>query len=155
MPRDLNYLRSQAVGFYRDIGSVFCPYFKQEVSFTSEGLSHIKYRKSHQRHFNVQRVRYRLLKFAPLIIEKSNTLQEFDCKELLVKIRGKGPNKKILKRVRFFGFIAIIGGWKVKVIVRQIGNGNKHFWSVIPNWKTRKTSDGEKLLNYTGDLAFD
>lgn len=36
---------------------------------------------------------------------------------------------------RYFAFEAVIDGRRIKVIVRQVGKGKKHFWSVIPAWR--------------------
>jgi len=52
----------------------------------------------------------------------------------------------------YFGFIAILEGWKIKVIVKKTKNGNPHFLSVIPNWTTNKKRD--RLL-HKGNLEED
>jgi len=156
MKKSLKKLRNQAKNYYKSLDSIYCPYFKEAVHFTSEGFSHIKYRGAHQRHFNVQKIRYQLLRFAPRIISDSNTLQEYDRRKLFVKRKKEKICERALREIHFFAFIAIVDSWKVKVVVRQIGNGQKHFWSVIPNWKTRRSRDGRKsFYNYTGDLACD
>ncbi|OGK46106.1 hypothetical protein A3A93_06635 [Candidatus Roizmanbacteria bacterium RIFCSPLOWO2_01_FULL_38_12] len=36
---------------------------------------------------------------------------------------------------RYFAFEAVVENRRIKVIIRQVGNGNKHFWSVIPAWR--------------------
>jgi len=52
--------------------------------------------------------------------------------------------------------IVFIDGWKIKVIVKQIGKSKPLFWSVIPNWVTNKKRDkGKKYVNYTGSLEGD
>jgi len=30
---------------------------------------------------------------------------------------------------------AVINDRRIKVVIRQVGNGQKHFWSVIPAWR--------------------
>lgn len=36
---------------------------------------------------------------------------------------------------QFWTFEAVVEERRIKVIVRQVGNGKKHFWSVIPAWR--------------------
>lgn len=157
MTESLEQLRQKARVAYKKIGSVKCPYFKEEIMFNSEGFNHIRYRAARrERHLDVQKMRYTLLKFAQIIIGKSQTLQEHNMIKQFVETEMNKRKESVLKEVHFYGFIAIIDGWKVKVIVRQIGNGKKHFWSIIPNWRTRKSKEGRKSFeNYTGNLAED
>jgi hypothetical protein len=51
----------------------------------------------------------------------------------------------------YWGLIAIIDGRKIKVILRRVGNGEIHFWSVIPAWVTNKTRDGKLFKTMKGD----
>lgn len=71
-----------------------------------------------------------------------------------VHFTGKGFWHIVYRTLEFFGYIAVIDGWKIKVIVRKDGNGKPYFWSVIPNWVTNKKRD-EKFLHYTGSLEED
>jgi len=156
MEKSLSNLREKAKNFYHTVKAVYCPYFGEDVIFRSDGLKHIQYRGKHKRHVNVQKMRYKLLHFAPRLIKKTNTLQEYERKKLFVEVKMNKRKVKQFKEVRFFDFIAIIDDWKIKVIVRQIGNGKKHFWSIIPNWKTRKSKDGKKIYqNHTGSMKDD
>lgn len=52
----------------------------------------------------------------------------------------------------FFGFIAIINNWKIKVIVKKMGQEEPFFWSVIPNWVTSPKRD---KIFYGGSLEED
>lgn len=53
------------------------------------------------------------------------------------------------KQYKFWAFEGVIEGKRIKTIVRQVGHGHKHFWSVIPAW--RKTKFGR--LNAKGNLS--
>lgn len=147
-------LRERAAEEYRQIGRIYCPYFQEEVHFTSEGFNHIRYRKArNERHIQVQEMRYKLLHFAPELVRLTKTLQEHEIQHLFVETKHNKRKEIVLKEIQFFGFIAILKNYKVKVIVRQVGNGQKHFWSIIPNWKTRRTKDGRRIIQqHTGDL---
>lgn len=157
MITNLAKIRAKAKKIYKDIKPVYSPYFQEEISFNSEGFNHIRYKGDRkERHRKVQEIRYKYLHFAPKIIKLSKTLQEYDEASQFIVEKINKRKDKVLKKVKYYGFIAIIEKRKFKVIVRQVGNGNKHFWSIIPNWKTRQSSDGKKLIqNYTGNLSED
>ena len=157
MKEEFNKIHQKAKEEYKNFIHLHCPYFNEKIHFTSEGFNHIRY-KGHrkERHRKVQIMRYKLLKFIKKVLQSSKTLQEHDVQKLFIEVKNNKKKEKILKEVNFYGFIAIIDGWKVKVIVRQVGNGKKHFWSIIPNWRTRKSKEGkQKYINHTGNLAED
>gem|GEM_PF-3614112 len=49
----------------------------------------------------------------------------------------------------------IIRNTRVKVIIRQIGNGQKHFWSVIPAWQKCHYRETKFISNAYGNLEND
>src|SRR3989338_4412130 len=83
-------------------------------------------------------MRFKLLPRAVRLIAHANTFQEFEetIKEFEVKARKKRVRKS--KSVRYWGIIAIFEGRKIKVILRKIGDGQVHFWSIVPAWTTNK-----------------
>ncbi len=144
MDQTLPLLREKTRLLYQKIGSVYCPYLSDRVYFSSEGFNHIRYRSARrERHPQVQYLRYKLLYLAPGLLEMSHTLQEYEKRD------------SSLSSTQFFGFIGILNQRKVKVIVKQSGRGNYHFWSIIPNWKTRKNADQKWVQHYSGDLLDD
>lgn len=150
-----DHIKQKTNTWYIQQKPVHCPHLKEKVSFTGKGFWHIVYRsQGKKREEGAQIMRFRLLRKAVKLICETNTVQEYDSYtgELPVKDHGK----KILKvmTLQFFGYIAIVDGWKIKVIVRKDGNGKPYFWSVIPNWVTNKKRDG-KFLNYSGNLEED
>ena len=152
MPKDLEKIRAQALKTYQGFQTVNCPFLKQAINFTSEGLNHIRYRKARkERHPEVQKMRYLLIKFAKQIIEKSHTLQEHYSYPEFVEVKINKRRDKVLKQSHVWGFIAIMKGMKIKVLVKQQGQGLPKFWSIIPNWRTRKTQEGKTFQNYTGN----
>lgn len=153
--REYEKLKNRAYTEYVQIKSVRCPHLKQDVHFTGKGFWHIVYRtKDKKREESAQMMRFRLLSKACKLISLTNTMQEYD--EHTGEVPMKDHGVKIMKVVKleFFGYIAVIDGWKIKVIVRRDGNGKPYFWSVIPNWVTNKKRD-EKFLHFTGNLEED
>jgi hypothetical protein len=125
-----NYHKIKDQGYlnYKTIGQRLCPYLKQKVTFNSKGFWHIIYSgRNKKRDLKTQQLRFRLLPLAVKIVSLTTTLQEF---ELLKK-----------QRITYYGFIAIVDGWKIKVIVKKVGNGKPYFYSVIPNWVTNRKRD--------------
>jgi len=150
-------IREDAHGFYQKIGAIRCHALNNEVvHFTAEGLNHLIYKSSRsERNRNDQITKFKLLSKAKTIIEITTTYQEYD--ESLTTVRRK-RFKKIVQEsatVKYWGFVAIIQNFRVKVIVRQIGNGQRHFWSVIPAWLTNHYRDIKLISQAKGNLAED
>ena len=122
-------IKEESKLYYKSIEYVHCPYFGENVYFTASGFHHLFYkgggrgvlRQNKELHF-----RLKLLSIAPELISITTTLQEFENRN---------------DEIQYWAFIAIIRSKKVKVIVRQTPGGNKHFFSIFPNWITRKKSD--------------
>lgn len=128
MFRNNNKIKSQAYRNYKAVGQKLCPYLKQKVAFNSKGFWHIIYSaRNKKRDLKTRQLRFRLLPLAVRVISLTATLQEF---ELLKR-----------QQITYYGFIAIVDGWKIKVIVKKVGNGKPYFYSVIPNWVTNRKRD--------------
>lgn len=61
--------------------------------------------------------------------------------------------EKVLRDVSFYEFMAVLGNVRVKVIVKEVSGGEKHFWSVIPFWGINK--EISKRVLHSGDLEND
>jgi hypothetical protein len=143
---------------YLELKYVYCPYFGEKVYFSSEGFKHMFFRglkKLKERDFNSKFMRLKLFKFAPKLLRITKTLQEYCTSHQFIPVEFNKRKEKILKLVKYWGFIAIIDDRRIKVIIKQIGNGKKKFWSIIPNWITRKTGRGNQIISHTGDLEND
>jgi hypothetical protein len=154
---EYNKARDKAHEEYKSIGKIFCPCLNEEVTFTSDGFRHIIYRsKGKKRHVNTQMLRFRLLNKAVQMISNSHITQEYESKETEMIVEDHNIKVSKLVKVEYFGFIGIIDGWKIKVIVMKRGNGSPTFWSVIPNWVTNRKRDLSKnFKNYSGNLEED
>jgi len=87
------------------------------------------------RNIREQRLKLRLLKPALQILRDTGTLQEYRVRLEKVGTAGKDGLHKT-KSVEYWGFhdIRVLGEMKIliRVIVRRIGDGKFHFWSVMP-----------------------
>jgi hypothetical protein len=145
-------IRSDAEKYYRSLSECDCIALGMKVSFSSHGFNHLVYRKGRtERDKSSQIMRFKLLARAYELVSLSTTIQEYE--NTLKEFRVKKHKEKLFvtKQVQYWGLIAIMGDRKIKVILRKIGNGNLHFWSVIPAWVTSKTRDGKYIRTMKGD----
>ena len=78
-----NKLKSKSEEFYKSIGEVHCPYFKEKIIFNAKGLEHLKFKsKNHARSRDDQYIRLKLLHLAPKILELSKTIQGFSARKI-------------------------------------------------------------------------
>jgi len=133
-------LKKQAKEIFTQEKAINCPAFQNEsIVLNSKGLSHLFYKGSGKNRTRVKsqieiRVKLlpgaiKLLKIMPVYQEEA----EYTFKE---------------KKYRFWAFEGVIDGRRIKTIVRQKGNGKKHFWSVIPAWR----KSGRIVRNVKSDL---
>jgi len=149
--KNLDKIRKKSEEIYHDINSVYCPYFEEEIIFNSKGLRHIKFKNRYTaRNRSDQYMRFKNIQFAPIILEKSSTLQEYKVISTLVKVKRGHKKEILLKKTKFYGFIAIIddNGFtkRLKIIIKEVEGGKKHFWSIVPFWKSNK-----ELKIHSGD----
>jgi len=132
--------------FYKAIGEVYCPYFKEKIKFNSKGWKHLRFKANRKaRSKKDQYARFKLLYLAPEVLKQSHTLQGiWQTKGFeYQKINKRWEN--ILKNITFYEFIAVLDNVRVKVIVKQVEDGEKYFWSIIPFWRIEKTT-GRRIL---------
>ncbi len=121
--------------FYKSIVESHCPYFKEKISFNAQGLEHLKYKlRGKSRLEQDQYMRFKLINLAPEVLRISSSLQGiWETKKFeYTKIHSRLD--RVLKNVTYYEFIAIIKRNRVKIIVKQVEDGKKIFWSIIPFW---------------------
>ena len=130
-------LKAQTKALYDSTEAVLCPYFKQEVRFTSDGFHHMQYMTSGaERTKKAQVRRYKSFKFAPFILKQAGTVQQH--RRYYGPIgRPKGDGFRETKIIEDWCFVALIKiepgkDICIKVVVRKIGDGVLHFLSVMP-----------------------
>ena len=151
-----NQLKEETEEYYGSIDHIKCSALNNaSIHFTSEGLNHLKYSKKKPRTKEVQANKFKLLKKGVALLEKTTTIQEYSERtELVVKKKHKKLVKEWLP-VGYWGFIGIIGGTRVKVVVKRVDNSKYMFWSVIPTWQTKEIQGHRITDRSNGDLAQD
>ncbi|MES2215994.1 MAG: hypothetical protein V4481_01725 [Patescibacteria group bacterium] len=116
---ELEKLVQEAKQKYKSIGSAPCPALNNEqISFNKHGLRHLLFKRGLPRPQSEQLRRLMLVQHAPYIL-KSGKLLEY---------------RENIESATIGRFWAITGhnqDTKITVIVRQIGNGKKHFFSPL------------------------
>ena len=147
-------IREDARVFYTQIRRIDCPAFNNEsVYFTANGFHHLRYSSDgKERPRKTQTMKYKLLSKAVTLIARTTTYQEYE-ERLINNYRKIRQGKHTF--CRYWGFVAIISGFRIKVIIRQLGNGKKEFRSIIPAWEIRAYKNIKLISNATGDLYND
>lgn len=149
-------LRTDTSAWFQSVRPLFSPALEEMVHFTSNGFEHIIYKRARtERDKSSQMMRFKLLPRAVRLIEVATTFQEYE--ETLMQFEVKRRKKRVLeaKRVQYWGLIAIIEGRKIKVIIRRVGKGQLHFWSIVPAWTTNKYRDAKFISTMKGDPELD
>ena len=116
------------ISLYKSLEKIKCPYLDKNISFNSKGLKHLKFNgQGKARSLKEQEFRFILLKYAREILEKSHTLQGYLSEEREEKIRKYGKNEIKKIKVNYYEFIAIIDTKRIKIILKQINEGNIFF----------------------------
>lgn len=121
--------------FYKKIGKIVCPYFGHEIPFNSDGFHHLQFSADRERDKKEQMLKFSLLPSAPMILKNSGTVQEHR-KTMEAEEAGRYSKRgRKMVEVEYWGFVAIVGKkdpLRIKVIVRRVGTGQIHFWSIMP-----------------------
>lgn len=147
-------IKSDAEIFYKTIGEIYCPYFKENISFNAKGLDHIKFKNwNRTRLLEDQYMRLKFIHLASQIIKKSHTIQEIRKSKNFERQKINSRWERRMISVKHYAFIAIMDGIRVKIIIKEIEGGKKFFWSICPYWKQKKDFNGiiRKIL-HEGDL---
>ncbi len=146
--------REEAEKFYSTINSVFCPYLGEKIAFNSKGLKHLKFKANQQaRPHKDQYPRLKLLYLVPEVLKKSHTLQGIWNVKRFEEIKTNSRWNHAMKEVVYYEFIAVLENVRIKVIIKEVLGGEKHFWSVIPFWGIDKIAS--KRILHSGDLEND
>lgn len=111
--------RDLALKEYKKIGKIRCPALNDElVYFSNAGFRHL-IRKDKIRSRAEQKQRFLLLPFAKEIIGDSNSTLEY---------REKILNGSL---TQYWSLTNVRDNLPIRVVIRQVNNGRKHFYSII------------------------
>jgi hypothetical protein len=135
----------EAEAYYKTIGAVHCPYFNKKVTFNSDGFHHLRYKVAgSEREKSAQMYKFSLLPGAVEIVSSSGTLQQYRKQWGAVGRKKNSDGSRDMKEMEYFAFEGILGEgnsmMRIKVIVRKVGNGEPHFWSVMSDADLKRKS---------------
>ena len=132
--------RETAKAIYDERRVIHSPFFKDDIVLNADGFHHLRYSARHERNKEEQVLKFTLLPLGLHILKTAATLQEY--RRLLIPVGSPGKRDGLtpMKIIEWWGFVAIFvkQDIKVRVIVRKVGDGNLHFWSVMPYAKLKK-----------------
>ena len=132
----LKNIKDEGERLYKSLDHVYCPYFKEKISFGAQGLEHLKFKqRDKSRSDKDQYMRFKLLHLAPEILKLSHTIQGVLETNKFERIRMHSRTETVLKPVTYYEFIAVIKRNRIRIIIKQIDNGQKFFWSIVPFWR--------------------
>jgi hypothetical protein len=118
--------------------------------FNAKGLKHLKFKSDRQARPNKdQYARLKLLYFAVEVLKKSHTLQGIWNIKRFENQKTNSRWEHLLKNVCYYEFIAVLENVRIKVIIKEVLGGQKHFWSVIPFWGIDK--ENSKRILHSGN----
>lgn len=127
---------------YQNYSPVFCAALKEYIIFNSDGFNHLRFHiDGTPRKPTEQMYKIGLL---PLVITVIKTTERAEYTRRFGPIGRKKKNgQKILKEIEYWGLESIVGkqNVKLKVVLRKIGTGKIHFWSVMKLGENLKTPD--------------
>jgi hypothetical protein len=113
---DCYELRKREIkALYVKIGPLWCPALDTHINFNRSGFRHLIWKKSDQRTKAEQQRRFAMLPFAEKIIKASN---------VFIAYKERGPT-------RFWALTEESNDKQIRLIIRQISNGQKHFFSIF------------------------
>jgi hypothetical protein len=151
---NLGYKKSKekAKKIYSKIGRIPCPALNGEfVSFTRAGFTHLLRKGRIPRTRNEQKRRFALLSFAEKIIKNPEAVIIYRQEEIKEKVNRYGEKILLARMANFWTFVEKINDCLVKIVIRQVNNGRKHFFSImsdnirVPRNKTQKAKTKKSL----------
>lgn len=114
--------RMKAKEYYSAIGTIWCKPLNDHVAFNAVGFTHLIRKDGVLRPEKEQVRRFMLLGHAVNIITSSLKFTEYRT------------GKELAAFAEFWGFEQRINNQVVTVVVRKVGNGQKHFFSIMSEY---------------------
>ena len=143
----------EAQAFYRTLEQIRCPYFQSNVQFNARGFEHLRrktWNRGRDRHDQFMRLKH--LARAPEILRLSRTVQGIQETHEWERQHKHEAWIKLMVSVTYYEFVAVLETRRFKVIVKELPDGQRIFWSLIPFW--RQNEQGKRQL-HDGQPAVD
>lgn len=108
-------IRDKTRIIYRGLGALFRPALGELVYFDSAGLNHMIYKGKDRRPIPDQIRRFKLFVHVAHVIQKAGTVEKSSS----------------LSNIQFWSVTHVVEDKEITVVIRQINQGRKHFYSVM------------------------
>ena len=140
--------KSKAHDIYTARRTIRNPYFGDDIVLSSDGFHHLRYSARRERNREEQVLKFTLLPLGLHVLKTATTLQEYRRLLSPVGDPARRDGSVSMKLIEWWAFVAIFVKQeiKIRVIVRKVGDGKLHFWSVMPYTKMRR---GDHIKNWS------
>ena len=128
---DFEAAKKLALEFYHSIGGVSCPALNgEEVSFNRKGIDHILYKAARSHQQIIERLSY--LRYVVEMLTDPDAKTDFRFVKEKTYLKKHGQHQLCDVEAKYWSFRKIVHATLVvKVLVRQVENGKKHFYSIM------------------------
>ena len=124
--------KKHAKSIYTKIGRIPCPAFDGElIAFTSNGFNHLIRKGRIPRTRNEQKRRFALVPYIEEIIKNPRAEITFRQTEEKYTVNRHGQDIHITSIANFWTFHSHLRGCNIKIVIKQIGGGQKQFQSIM------------------------
>ena len=117
---------------------IYCVALGDYVSFNTRGFNHLRFKVDNTPRRSREAIyKMGLLPLVRPVIYQAKKIDKYVCRIAPVG----GSRKKIYKEIEYWSLISVVGKQevKIKVILRKVGTGPVHFWSVMKKSRNQKT----------------
>ena len=116
---------------YTERPFIYSPFFKDSVFLSPEGFEHLSVSATGERSREEQIQRFMLLPLGLYVLETATKLRAY--RRRFISVVPGHPVSKKKKMVQWWTFAELFRKERitVRVVVRKVGNGRLHFWSVM------------------------
>lgn len=131
MGKQIGALIAKSKKFYYSLGSIYSQKLNQTIVFNRYGWKHLLYDSSDRRRNNTDiELRLFLLREAKTLITNSKY-------PVIASVKDTPPKNPTIQYFEFYGKSLKMNRY-IKVIVRKIGEGNYHFFSIRRSKRNKK-----------------
>ena len=126
---------------YTDYKECYCPAIREYVIFNSKGFKHLRFKTDGTpRNPAYQMHKFGLLPLVIPTIKSATSVERYERRMAPIGAKRR-DGKRIRKEVQYWAMVAVVGkqNVKVKVVLRKVGTGATHFWSVMKLGENLKT----------------
>lgn len=118
---------------------MYCAALRDYIHFNMSGFNHLRFNTDNTPR-NSKETMYKI-GLLPLVKPAIYKSKRVEYEKRMAPVGG--TRKKVYKEIEYWALTEVVGKQdvKLKIVLRRIGNGKIHFWSVMKLGENQKTSD--------------